>query len=219
VGQTISLWSSQLVKRAGRFWASRSNVIRIDLNNRAKYGADCPRFAERIYVTPENCYGISTIKKRALGWGPHTSGKVVDQWPNSDDVLPITSLVKIQFCLDHWVNGVVWEHTGAYEYYAKKGKNLSEIVAKYRRLDVIFEDVKAEGRLKNQQELNPNHFRELDGIRINIGPAGQLIFADGGTHRLAMAIVLGLGIIPAQVGCVHTDALREMPKLRSPSNV
>jgi hypothetical protein len=65
------------------------------------------------------------------------------------------------------------------------------------------------------QELNPHHFRETDGIRINIGPGRKLVFADGGTHRLAMAIVLALPIVPAQVGCVYSGALSELAGLRT----
>jgi hypothetical protein len=122
---------------------------------------------------------------------------------------------RIKYCFEHWDNGVPWEHTGAYEVYAAQtGANIDKVVTRYKKLDRIFETVRSEKRLRSREELNPKNFRETGGVRINIGPSGELIFIDGGHHRLAMALILELPVIPAQVGCISRDSLREFRKLR-----
>ena len=69
------------------------------------------------------------------------------------------------------------------------------------------------------RRLTRIHFREYDGIRVNVGPSGQLVFGEKGTHRLAIALILGIRVVPAQIGCVYRGALSELPRLRaSPSS-
>jgi hypothetical protein len=113
---------------------------------------------------------------------------------------------------------VPWEYTGAYEFYEALGVQIDKVVKRYRNLDRIYETVKLDGRMKTKLELDPNHFRELNGIRIHVGPSGQLFFCDAGTHRLAMAIILGIRVIPAQIGCVYRGALDEIARLRAEPN-
>jgi hypothetical protein len=195
-------------------------AIRTDTCNRLRFGNKAPLFAERIYVDPQHCEGITLSKKKLkklLGFHPVVplSGAVIDSWPiHESDVVPLTDLPKIKFCIDHWVNNVAWEHTGVYEFYEARGQNIDKIVQRYRNLDKIFNTVRSEGRLRSAQELNPCNFRETNGIRINIGPSGQLIFYDVGTHRLAIAMILGIRLIPAQLGAVFAGSLHQLQKLR-----
>jgi hypothetical protein len=196
-------------------------AIRTDTCNRLRFGNKAPLFAERIYVDPQHCEGITLSKKKLKKlFGFHRvvplSGAVIDSWPiHESDVVPLTDLPKIKFCIDHWVNNVAWEHTGVYEFYEARGHpNIDEIVQRYRNLDKIFNTVRSEGRLRSAQELNPCNFRETNGVRINIGPSGQLLHYDVGTHRLAIAMILGIRLIPAQLGAVFAGSLHQLQKLR-----
>jgi hypothetical protein len=188
-----------------------------DIWNRMRFGLDAPLFAERIYIDPRHCEAITPAKKKKLGWDRRLSGRIIRNWPiKKEEIVAVTQLKKIKYCIEHWVNGVAWENTGAYEFYQRQGFALGQIMKRYEKLDKIFEEVRLNGRFRAKQEINPNNFREMDGIRINIGPSGQLIFGDGGTHRLAIALILDIAMIPAQVGCVYVGALDEVVKLRHP---
>ena len=96
-------------------------ALKTDLENRIKFGDKCPLFAERLYIEPKLCEGVTLTKKKLLGWNRYTSGKVIGNWPiQQDEIVPVTELIKIKFCMDRWVNNVAWEHTGAYEFYEKR---------------------------------------------------------------------------------------------------
>ncbi len=80
-------------------------------------------------------------------------------------------------------------------------------MGRYQALDELFELVASERRLRRQVELNSRSFRELNGVYVHIGRNAEVLFAGGGFHRLAIARVLGLETIPAQLGVVHEEAL------------
>jgi hypothetical protein len=209
-------------KNGGLGELSRAGKLRlrgaiIDAWNILTFGMDAPLFAERIYVDPRCCRAITPTKKKRLGWDRRFSGRVLRNWPiQEEEMIAITQLKKVKYCIDHWVNGVAWENTGAYESYRRKGIQLEKIIRRYERLDKIFEEVRLHRCLRTKQEINPKNFREMDGIRINIGPSGRLVFGDGGTHRLAIALILNINVIPAQLGCVYVGALGEVANLRRP---
>lgn len=195
-------------------FAFLARVLARQLVYRLRYGAGAPRYAERLWINPQQVMGIDARQRKALRWTRRSSGQLVDAWP-SDRVQPIADHPKIRFCLAHWQQGLSWEDAGAVAYYQQKG-SMSESALRERlqRLDTIFNTVRAEGRLRSMQELNAGNWREEGGVRINIGPQGELVFFDGGTHRLAMALALGFTIIPAQLGVVHRDGLSALAQLR-----
>jgi hypothetical protein len=190
-----------------------------DMNNRIKYGPTAPLFAERLFIRPSSC------ERAFSGWYDNAySGEVIEfDWPFSR-VTNIIEVPKIKFCFDHWVNGVPWENTGAFEFMEhlikKWGrrvdgcKSIDDIVGRYQKLDEIFVQVKKEGRLKTRKEINPYNFRERGGIFFHIGPEGELFFSLRGAHRLAMALILEIKIVPIQMGRVHTSALSFLPEMR-----
>ena len=153
----------------------RISAAYVDFYNRITYGSSAPLFAERIFVNPLSC------EKAFPGWYDNAfSGEVIDfDWPYPQ-VINIIEVPKIKFCIDHWVNGVAWEHTGAYEFMEhlikKWGRrvdgceNIDDIVKRYHKLDEIFNQVRKEGRLKTRKELNPHNIRERGGIYFHIGP-------------------------------------------------
>lgn len=91
---------------------------------------------------------------------------------------------------------------------------MDDIIARYQRVDTLFQQVKEERVLRSRKEVKKNAFREQGGIIIHIGPGGKLFFGQGGHHRFAIAKILNIEYIPAQIGCVHVSAISELKKLR-----
>jgi hypothetical protein len=125
----------------------------------------------------------------------------------------------------HWEQGLSWEETGAYEHVlarvAASGRpfdgcrDARDVVRRYTALDEVYDTVRAEGRLRCRDELGPGGYRERGGIYVHVDRDGNPIFGGGGTHRLAMALILGLRRVPAQLGVVHPRGIAELDRLRS----
>jgi hypothetical protein len=186
-----------------------------------RFGPHAPKYAEQIWIPISNCLSIAEnpISRKA-------SGLVLDSnW--DQNVIQMSDIEnhfpKIKACYQHWGEGVSWEETGIYkimsDYIARKGRadnceNMSEIKDRYRRLDEIFLIVKKEKRLRTMQEIDKKSFREEGAVYFHIDRKCRPVFGGGGQHRLAMAIILGIEIIPAQLGVVHPDALKELSDFR-----
>ena len=185
-----------------------------DFTRILRFGAGAPRYAERIWVNPSDVWALPLAKKKEVGWDRFASARVVSQWP-AEHIVTLDRHEKIAFCIEHWKHGLEWNRTSAIGFYSSKSKSPGDwVTERHRPLDDIFETVRREQRLRSMRELRPFGFREDGGVRINVGPSGQLVFCDGGTHRLAMAWILGISCIPAQIGVVHINALDHLPALR-----
>ena len=192
--------------------------------NRALYGPDAPQSDECIYVRPRDVlHGY-----RNAGGNPplrrQESGRVVDgDWDLRRHDL--SSHLKLDSSRMHYVEGVPWEQTPLFDGMMRavaKGKrpdgctSREDVVARYEALDRVFEEVQRRGRLLTRAEL-PEYFRrEHGGILIHIGRDGTLLRASGGMHRFAIAKILDLPEMPAQLGAVHREAVRRnlLPPLR-----
>lgn len=181
--------------------------------NKIRYGADAPEFAELIYVDPMQ------VNLYSFAWKQKDSGRVLGgEWDQPQHLIPIDSRFKYKACIERWELNKTWEETGIYEFMldfiaqrkspVDKCSSLEDILARYERLDKLFEEIKACRNLKTQKELNPACFNEEGGIFIHIGRQNQLIFGGGGIHRLAIAQILRLNNIPAQLGVIHPEALK-----------
>jgi hypothetical protein len=194
--------------------------------NRLKFGPDAPRYGERIYIKANRC--LYHLPSSALEANFHrrlrqSSGKVVHCWPESDLTL-VHEHQKIRFCLDHWLSGLDWEQTGAFEYMmgriqeSPEGhfdgcKSLNDVKARYQRLDDLFKSLEGGGPFLSMEQLLPGNFREVGGVLFHLGPDGEPVFGGGGAHRFAMAIAKKL-TIPAQLGLVHRAALDRLTEYR-----
>jgi len=194
-------------------------AARRDLENIYRYGAGAPKFQELIFVKVSDIQSVSPLKKKELGWNPFSSGKVISAWPE-EYVTEINMNEKIKFCLEHFINGTAWQDTGAKEYYKlyypdKSALEIERwIINRHKPLNDIYKQIVSDGRIKQQKELG-SAFRNMNGIRINIGPRGEPVVCDGGTHRLAMAIAASIQEIPATIGVVHYKSLETVEKYRA----
>jgi hypothetical protein len=179
-----------------------------DAGNRLRRGRHAPRFAERLWVVP------AELDERVFGVARHESGRLVGgDWDLVRE--PVEAVPKVASCLARWGDGRSWEDAGAYAFamqvIAERGRldgctDLDQVRDRYDRLDAVFVQVRREGRLRTRCELDPVAFRELGGVLVNVDRHGAPVAGGGGWHRLAMARVLDLPVIPAQVGRVHATA-------------
>ncbi len=180
-----------------------------DAWNRLRHGPEAPRYAERLWVRPGEVEERVSTSRRL--W---TGRVVAGDWDL--ERAPLDTMPKVQACIERWELGRDWEATGVYatmqRLIEERGRpkdgcaDLGDVVRRYERLDAIFERVRSEGRLRTRAELGDG-FRELGGVLINVDRHGRPVAGGGGWHRLAMARILALPVMPAQVGLVHRDAL------------
>ena len=206
-----------MVKAAVKAGLYRLAALPRDLSNRARFGSAAPRVAERLWIDPARLiWQADPLPRRS--W----SGRVVAAgWPQGR--VPVRDNPKIRYCLAHWQGGADWEAAGAIAFFeaalAARGRidglrRMDRIRDRLAALDKVFAQVRAEGRLRPRDELPGQGFRERGGILVHVGSGGVPYFGGGGQHRLAMALALGLPLIPVQLGVVSRDALEALPALR-----
>ncbi len=211
-----------------------------DLVNMVRYRRNGPIAHERIWIDPRKIRRVVRPHPAELGMMPdnpdfedklrkHNStkglaGRVIRDEIDTFELFPLAFLPKVRACRRHWLEGLSWEEAGAISALMFKitttGSTQSgcrtreDVVRRYERLDEIFESVRAEGRLTGRTRRQACFRRDLDGVQIHLGRDGELLFGATGTHRLAMALVLGFERIPASLGFVHESALDLLPGLR-----
>ena len=79
-------------------------------------------------------------------------------------------------------------------------RTVEQIVQYLKGFQQIFNDIKGNG-YKTQLELE--HHSRLNEIWVDIGRAGELIWAGNGSHRLAISRIVGLDFVPVLVQTVH----------------
>jgi hypothetical protein len=224
----ILSYNAQILKLAERVKLYKVAIIR-DINNKINYGKNAPRFAEKIYVNPLDCKKAvdeSALKNELnVSSSRMASGKIIETSKPFEESFPVKKIKKIQFCIEHWEKDLSWKEVGAYDYMKKIIQanekpvdgcfDMKDIINRYQKLDKIFNQIKREGELKPVQELDDFYFREFGGIYVHIGPDREPYLGMGGLHRFAIAMILELDEIPAQVGVVHKDALDIIPDLRN----
>lgn len=197
---------------------ARLTDIAREYANLARFGRGAPRPAERLWIDPQQV-------SKATAWFPSKSGAVRYTWPPAE-LMPFEDHIHVRFALAHWRDGLPWENTGVYEYMMgrirARGRQddcqtFANVVARFERLDELYESVKADGRMKTRQELSPAIFRETGGILVHFGPNSEPVIGDAGKHRLTIAKLTGVSRIPVQLGEIHIHALGSLPLLRTPA--
>ncbi|UMZ74717.1 hypothetical protein [Natranaerofaba carboxydovora] len=206
--------------------------ILINLKNKLLYGFQAPRYKERIWVNPNEVERRIRKNERIKHFGSKKvlSGKVIaGDWDYDTVFIKEKSLYKA--CKKHWIEGVPWEKTGRYEAMLKniykRGdvdgcKTIEDVIHRYKQLDNIFESVRKIGRLLTREELEGKNrwFAKGRGeIEVFIDREGKPIHGEGGNHRLAMAKILDLDLIPATIGVVHPQGIKYLYYYRKPENI
>lgn len=205
-----------IVGRQQRLWARCLDVLpfwRRDLENLLFHRWHAPRSAQCVFVDPRDI-------RRYVNWGPGLprmdTGRVIDgDWDLA--ARPLASCEKLAVVMRKLERSISWEEAGAYARMLRVIKRrpgtdgcygLDDVKERYTRLDEVIFQIEKEGRLRTRRELSRWNFREMGGVLVHIGRAGEPIFGCGGAHRLAVSRYLGFSIIPCQVGVVHAEAVR-----------
>lgn len=96
----------------------------------------------------------------------------------------IYELDKIKYCLQHFVDGVSWHLLPVEKAQPER----------YELLDRIYAEAKSTGKFQRCENNILVHLRN-----------GEPFFGEGGYHRLAIALILGLKSVPADVGLIYNS--------------
>ncbi|SDX95522.1 hypothetical protein [Citreimonas salinaria] len=195
--------------------------------NRLRFGPGAPLSDECIFVSPLDVRHVyQSDGSAAPSYQRRHSGLVVGgDWDQSRKPLPETRAARVIH--DRFVRGMSWAETGIVDYHlaiiAQKGvseglRTSQDIFARYEALDRVYEEALRTGRLRARQELPERFRREHGGIFFHIARDGEPLRSGGGRHRFAIARLLGLATVPAQLGVIHLDAVRagHLERLRDP---
>ncbi|MCL3882627.1 hypothetical protein [Marivita sp. GX14005] len=198
-----------------------------DIANRLRYGPEAPRSDELIWIRPRDvpAWYKADPENGAPVFRRRHSGLIASgDWDLSRR--PYGSHIKLDSIRLHFEEGVPWQETPLFafmlEQLAEKGRvdschSREELVARYERLDRIYEEAQRSGTLRPHGSVN-NTRREHGGILVHIARDGTPLRNGGGMHRFAIAHLLDLEKIPAQLGVLHKDAWDAgiLQKLRQP---
>ena len=210
------LWQVHILHRA---------VLR-DRENRQRFGPLAPKFAELLWVDPRKIdYCLARLP---AGVTPRTaSALVVDFRTAGIAYKPFSETVQFRSCYQHWCCGVPWEETDDFINSMRKVTALRIGVSRmtksmarkrYLALDKLYAEAKETRSFKTQKQLKPWNFREFGGIQISIDSSGTVtLVRASGMHRLSIAKILGLELIPAQIGLVDVQAVGFVESLRTPA--
>lgn len=204
--------------------AMRESGIRY-AKNRWRYGPEAPRPDERLWVNPLSVKQMYRRKDRTIQRLNNRYSGVVLAGDWDLDRLKLWRSPKYRACWRHFNKGFTWEETGIYAYslrriaqdgHIDRMTTLAEVKERYARIDVMMADIQKEGKLRS---ASPSKTHEKRGILMHIDRNGKLLFGNEGYHRLALARIAKLPIIPVRLGIVHPDALKTdvLPRLRQSS--
>jgi len=191
----------------------RIRILTFDLSNKIKYGSDAPLYMETLWVDPGEIDTVIGKEEVYNATGLHRSkvSGVIVNWDDVEEPTPLEEEYRIQYCYRHWKGTESWDEIGVIEYMTKTDKYgswpVEKIRARFNMLDEAYEETKKLGRLKKRKEVEPDNFREKDGIYVHIAKGGKPVFGGNGYHRLAIAKVLDLKEIPVCVGMVDKGAI------------
>jgi len=194
-----------------------------DVYNRTIYGPKAPQYAERLWVNPKEIVAVDYERVMVHGWGFYSSAMVLNHWPFPKKYYKsLWELPKVDQCKRRYIDNESWEETGAYAFYSSmmnkrngtRKYSDAQIIKRHKRFDMLYESVKQGQRVKTVEEICPRPYRERGGILLHIGPDGELLFSETGSHRLAVGLILNLERIPAQLGVVHKNAIPKLDQYR-----
>ncbi|MBE2241745.1 MAG: methyltransferase domain-containing protein [Burkholderiaceae bacterium] len=165
-----------------------------------------------IYISPRaveyHCrHHIQTRKlhgTKLFDWGKLKGGDWDLEEPSSLKTSILADMLR-----EHFDIGVAWQDTNLFAHkmdqIAKRGKidgcrNRDELLARYARLDIIYDELQNSGHLLSAQERGQPF---TDDLFVSIGRDGRFLFAHGGSHRLALAQILNIPLIPVHVVMRH----------------
>ena len=157
----------------------------------------------------------------------HVRSHAYLRWPflalggNWDKIVTIPEIAREDEMIELFVKGIPPTKTETYLHMVEelnrtglvrfpRIKTLEQIDRYFERLHRLYDDIKING-YKTYKELGTSSENE---IQIRITRKGELVKAGEGTHRLAIAKVLGLKEVPVVIDLVHASLWRKWKKER-----
>ena len=195
-------------------------IFCFDAKNMVLYGRSAPRKFMLMYVRTGEI-PQSAARRESFPVNPKRTAEVV--LPGNWDLMPAErgwgeSMSPIlQGLRTRIMEGVAWSHTGLVDRMEKLieenasaidgCRDREDVLRRYHKLDEVISFASKTRTLRSQSSVSKT-FRELGGIDVAIGRNGDVLRVGGGNHRLAIAILLELPVIPVCVNAVHPFALK-----------
>ncbi|WP_425039230.1 hypothetical protein [Primorskyibacter sp. S187A] len=191
-----------------------------DAHNIIRYGRNAPLGDGCLYIDPARIthalYGVHNGKR--ISFRQDSARVLGGDWDMADTLEDIEDLPKMKACRLHFQQGHSWHEAGAYRplmhRLRKEGtadfcNSLDDIKRRYQKIDRLYKKIGKRRAMKTRQQLGyPAYWREFGGIFVHIARDGRGIMGGGGMHRLAIAKILELDVIPIRVGRVHEEAVK-----------
>jgi len=174
-------------------------------------------------ISPDKIKYILHKRREIMDYPHHVSEVIGGDW---DICLPRFEEYDLHESFkNHFINEVTWEETKWYRRVVNqinKGvknnfgcRSESEFKERCKQIDDLYKSIKKNGYLTQRElhKMNSNtplqqHWSKyspsLNEISINIGRNGELIFHEG-RHRLSIAKILDVGLVPVRVKIRHKD--------------
>ncbi|MBS0124430.1 hypothetical protein [Thetidibacter halocola] len=189
-----------------------------DLVNRLRHGARAPLSDMAIYPRPRDVTHALVAPKGGQRLRRQHSGLVLGgAWDRNR--IAVENDIKLASCRMRWVEGADWAETPIYRRQLEEiaqgrapddCRSREDMDRRFAMLDRVFAETKARGRMLDMEELPEFHYRRAHGATlIHVGRDGACLRGGGGAHRFAIAHILDLPEMPAQLGVVHPDAIRD----------
>ena len=119
--------------------------------------------------------------------------------------------IKYRSIIQHFQEGVRWEDTELFAWYADRfrreevvrgAESLSRLKRQYEtKVDALFRDLRTNGfRIARDLLGQPTNVPH-----VHIARGGEILYGTKGNHRLAMAKLLSIGVIPCHVRARHAE--------------
>lgn len=188
-----------------------------DAATRQLHGSGDPVKFQRIYVDPHvirrHCRD-AIWEEHGDAFNDHPSVRLPGDWDQKAvDIDTVETGPIIAAVARKLREELSWEQVGEIERRRAELRRVGmvstewKISNRYKLLDRIIADVRATGRLRSEEEVSRQPFRERGGIGVAIGRDGTVLKSRNGNHRLAIALYFRLAAIPVAVEAVHPDCL------------
>lgn len=169
----------------------------------------------------------------ASGIFPRTYGKNIDEfqrpayleWADAGDVLRGEwDYKRVQFAdiaeyraIEHrFIHDGAWEETALYRHALSRirsgspaydARTEAELNQHFQNVETLYQSIRDDGYRRNSVATSgrdrPHHPPSIDEVTVNIGRSGDLLYHNRGRHRLAIAQLLNVDVIPVLVHVRH----------------
>lgn len=174
-------------------------------------------FPHRVLIRPAG------IHSAFGGFKPATHHGVLVPGDWDRNTYPVEANRLVQICTAHWRDGLSWEEAGMVDFQLERIRTMTHhqadglktrdhVLARYERLDALFEATRRWGRL-------PAKANREDGVYIHLTRHGHPLFGARGVHRFVIARLLDIPVVVGQLGVIHPDAPQVKAFQESPERV